>query len=95
VSSTSPSSASAPRRPTSWGSSARSDVVSENFKAGTLEEKFGIGYRQFREVHPRLIYVANTGFGQWGPFSRGRASTDGPIARALSDPSRDFVDAKR
>ena len=43
---------------------ARSDIVIENFKAGTLEEKFGTGYRQLREVNPRLIYVANTGFGQ-------------------------------
>ncbi|MBI4634830.1 MAG: CoA transferase [Candidatus Rokubacteria bacterium] len=62
---------------------ARSDIVIENFKAGTLEEKFGIGYRQLREVNPRLIYVANTGFGQWGPFSRGRASYDG-LAQAVS-----------
>lgn len=62
---------------------ARSDIVIENFKAGTLEERFGIGYRQLREVNPRLIYVANTGFGQWGPFSRGRASYDG-LAQAVS-----------
>ncbi len=62
---------------------ARSDIVIENFKAGTLEEKFGIGYRQLREVNPRLVYVANTGFGQWGPFSRGRASYDG-LAQAVS-----------
>jgi crotonobetainyl-CoA:carnitine CoA-transferase CaiB-like acyl-CoA transferase len=62
---------------------ARSDVVVENFKAGTLEEKFGLGYRQLREVNPRLIYVANTGFGQWGPFARGRASYDG-LAQAVS-----------
>jgi len=62
---------------------ARSDIVIENFKAGTLEEKFGIGYRQLREVNPRLIYVANTGFGQWGPFSRGCASYDG-LAQAVS-----------
>ncbi|OGL00397.1 MAG: hypothetical protein A3J45_14645, partial [Candidatus Rokubacteria bacterium RIFCSPHIGHO2_02_FULL_69_13] len=62
---------------------ARSDIVIENFKAGTLEEKFGIGYRQLREVNPRLIYVANTGFGQWGPFARGRASYDG-LAQAVS-----------
>ncbi len=62
---------------------ARSDIVVENFKAGTLEEKFGIGYRQLREVNPRLIYVANTGFGQWGPFARGRASYDG-LAQAVS-----------
>jgi crotonobetainyl-CoA:carnitine CoA-transferase CaiB-like acyl-CoA transferase len=62
---------------------SRSDVVIENFKAGTLEEKFGIGYRQLRAVNPRLIYVANTGFGQWGPFSKGRASYDG-LAQAVS-----------
>lgn len=62
---------------------ARSDIVVENFKAGTLEEKFGLGYRQLRELNPGLIYVANTGFGQWGPFSRGRASYDG-LAQAVS-----------
>ncbi len=62
---------------------ARSDILIENYRAGTLEEKFGIGYRQLREVNPRLIYVANTGFGQWGPFSRGRASYDG-LAQAVS-----------
>ncbi len=62
---------------------ARSDVLVENFKAGTLEEKFGLGYRQLRKVNPRLIYVANTGFGQWGPFARGRASYDG-LAQAVS-----------
>ncbi len=62
---------------------ARSDVVIENFKAGTLEEKFGIGYRQLRAVNPRLIYVANTGFGQWGPYARGRASYDG-LAQGVS-----------
>ena len=62
---------------------ARSDIVIENFKAGCLEEKFGIGYRQLREVNPSLIYVANTGFGQWGPFARGRASYDG-LAQAVS-----------
>lgn len=62
---------------------ARSDILIENFRAGTLEEKFGLGYRRLREVNPRLIYVANTGFGQWGPFSRGRASYDG-LAQAVS-----------
>ena len=62
---------------------ARSDIVIENFRAGTLEEKFGIGYRQLRRVNPRLIYVANTGFGQWGPFSKGRASYDG-LAQGVS-----------
>jgi crotonobetainyl-CoA:carnitine CoA-transferase CaiB-like acyl-CoA transferase len=45
--------------------------------------KFGLGYRQLREVNPALIYLANTGFGQWGPFSSGRASYDA-LAQAAS-----------
>jgi crotonobetainyl-CoA:carnitine CoA-transferase CaiB-like acyl-CoA transferase len=52
---------------------ARSDVLVENFKPGTTEAKWGLGYRQLRELNPRLIYIANTGFGQWGPFAEGRA----------------------
>src|SRR5574341_1336581 len=61
---------------------AKSDVLVENFRGGTLERKWGIGYRQLREINPRLIYVANTGFGQWGPFIK-RASYDG-LAQAVS-----------
>ncbi len=61
---------------------AKSDVLVENFRAGTLERKWGIGYRQLRRINPRLIYVANTGFGQWGPFIK-RASYDG-LAQAVS-----------
>lgn len=45
---------------------ARSDVVIENFKAGTMD-RWQTGYRQLREINPALIYVANSGFGQWGP----------------------------
>jgi crotonobetainyl-CoA:carnitine CoA-transferase CaiB-like acyl-CoA transferase len=62
---------------------ARSDVLIENFKPGTTETKWGLGYRQLRELNPRLIYVANTGFGQWGPLAEGRASYDG-LAQAVS-----------
>ncbi len=61
---------------------ARSDIMVENFRAGTLD-RWGIGYRQLREVNPRLIYVADSGFGQWGPFSVGRASYDG-VAQTVS-----------
>ncbi|MGH7411740.1 MAG: CaiB/BaiF CoA transferase family protein [Candidatus Methylomirabilis sp.] len=61
---------------------AKSDVLVENYRGGTLERKWGIGYRQLREINPRLIYVANTGFGQWGRFSK-RASYDG-LAQAVS-----------
>ncbi len=62
---------------------AKSDILVENMRAGTLERKFGIGYRQLKEINPRLIYVANSGFGQWGPFSVGRASYDA-VAQAVS-----------
>jgi crotonobetainyl-CoA:carnitine CoA-transferase CaiB-like acyl-CoA transferase len=62
---------------------ARTDVLVENFKPGTTEAKWGLGYRQLREINPGLIYVANTGFGQWGPFAEGRASYDG-LAQAVS-----------
>jgi len=61
---------------------AQSDILVENYRGGTLERKWGIGYRQLREVNPRLIYVANTGFGQWGPFIN-RPSYDA-LAQAIS-----------
>ncbi|MDR7449807.1 MAG: CoA transferase [Armatimonadota bacterium] len=61
----------------------RADILVENFKPGTTETKWGLGYRQLRALNPRLIYVANTGFGQWGPLAEGRASYDG-LAQAVS-----------
>jgi crotonobetainyl-CoA:carnitine CoA-transferase CaiB-like acyl-CoA transferase len=61
---------------------AKSDIFVENFRAGTLD-RWGIGYRQLSEVNPRLIYVADSGFGQWGPFSVGRASYDA-VAQTVS-----------
>ena len=60
----------------------RSDIMVENFRAGTLDT-WGIGYRRLKEVNPRLIYVADSGFGQWGPFSQGRASYDA-VAQTVS-----------
>jgi glutaryl-CoA transferase len=44
----------------------RSDIVLENFKAGTLA-RFGLGYQELKAVNPRLIYCSITGFGQSGP----------------------------
>jgi crotonobetainyl-CoA:carnitine CoA-transferase CaiB-like acyl-CoA transferase len=61
---------------------AKCDIIVENFRAGTLD-RWGIGYRQLREVNPRLIYIADSGFGQWGPFSMGRASYDA-VAQTIS-----------
>jgi len=45
---------------------ARSDILIENFKVGTLG-KFGLGYEDLRAINPRLIYCSITGFGQTGP----------------------------
>ncbi|HKA81703.1 MAG TPA: CaiB/BaiF CoA-transferase family protein [Xanthobacteraceae bacterium] len=45
---------------------ARSDIVLENFKVGTLA-RFGLGYEQLKAVNPKLIYCSITGFGQSGP----------------------------
>ncbi len=59
-----------------------SDVVVENLRAGTMDE-WGVGYLQLRERNPRIVYAANSGFGQWGPYAAGRASYDA-TAQAVS-----------
>lgn len=43
------------------------DVVTENYRAGTME-KFGLGYDTLKELNPGLIYCAISGFGRTGPF---------------------------
>ena len=50
------------------------DVLVHNFRPG-VPERLGIGYEQLREVNPRLIYCAVTGYGETGP-SRDKAGYD-------------------
>ena len=45
---------------------ARSDVIVENFRPGTLEDR-GLGYAALKAKHPGLIYVSLSGFGHTGP----------------------------
>jgi len=45
------------------------DVLVENFRPGVME-KLGIGYESLRELNPRLIYAASSGFGHTGPDSQ-------------------------
>ncbi|HEU0204470.1 MAG TPA: CaiB/BaiF CoA-transferase family protein [Burkholderiaceae bacterium] len=47
---------------------ATSDVVLENFRAGTLK-KYGLDYPSLRALNPRLVYCSITGFGQDGPYA--------------------------
>jgi len=43
-----------------------SDVVYENFRAGTMK-KMGLDYEVLKKVNPRIIYCALSGFGADGP----------------------------
>jgi crotonobetainyl-CoA:carnitine CoA-transferase CaiB-like acyl-CoA transferase len=45
---------------------ARSDILLENYKVGTLK-RFGLDYHALKEENRRLIYCSVTGFGQSGP----------------------------
>lgn len=44
------------------------DVLVENFKPGVMK-KLGLGYEALKEINPKLIYCASSGFGQTGPYS--------------------------
>ena len=45
------------------------DVVVENFRPGTMK-KLGLDYDVLKEINPRIIYAASTGYGQSGPYSQ-------------------------
>lgn len=48
------------------------DVLLENFRAGVLA-RLGFGWPRLRELNPRLVYCAISGFGQSGPMSQAPA----------------------
>jgi len=45
-----------------------SDILVENFTPGTME-KLGLSYETVKEQNPAIIYVAGSGFGQYGPYA--------------------------
>lgn len=44
---------------------AKADIIVENFKAGGME-KFGLGYDTLKQLNPRLIYCAISGYDRYG-----------------------------
>ena len=58
-----------------------SDIVIQNFSPGTME-KLGLGYDVLKELNPRIIYAALSGFGQTGPYSS--YASYASIAEAMS-----------
>ncbi len=47
---------------------AKSDILVENFRPGTME-KWGLGPDDLRKSHPELIYARISGYGQTGPYA--------------------------
>jgi crotonobetainyl-CoA:carnitine CoA-transferase CaiB-like acyl-CoA transferase len=62
---------------------ARADVLVEGFAPGYLDG-LGLGYRQLSKLNPRLVYVACSAWGQFGPAARGQPREYDLTAQALS-----------
>ena len=48
---------------------AKSDVLIENFRPGTMEE-WGLDWRTLSQANPGLVYLRVSGYGQTGPYRR-------------------------
>lgn len=57
------------------------DVVVENFRPGTME-RLGLGYDTLKEINPKIIYAATSGYGHTGPYKE-RAAYDA-VVQAMS-----------
>ncbi|HEV8675120.1 MAG TPA: CoA transferase [Methylomirabilota bacterium] len=62
---------------------ARADVLIESFPAGQMDAS-GLGYRQLELLNPRLVYVALSTHGQFGPRARETGPEYDLIDQALS-----------
>jgi crotonobetainyl-CoA:carnitine CoA-transferase CaiB-like acyl-CoA transferase len=82
---------------------AKADVLTENYRAGTLE-KLGLGYSSLAAINPKLIYCAVSGYGRNGPFAEkggfdliaqgfaGLMSITGEPGRAPAKPGNSVAD---
>src|ERR1700745_3454240 len=71
---------------------AQADIFGQNFRPGAAE-KNGFGYDDLRQVNPRLVYMAGSGYGPKGPHSDlpgtdSMAQALGGIAEAYSTPGQ-------
>jgi crotonobetainyl-CoA:carnitine CoA-transferase CaiB-like acyl-CoA transferase len=62
---------------------ARADVVIEGYPPGQMDA-WGVGYRQLEPLNPRLVYVALSTHGQFGPRAEGGGPEYDLIDQALS-----------
>jgi succinyl-CoA:(S)-malate CoA-transferase subunit A len=55
--------------PSAWWNVAKSDVLIENFRPGTMEE-WGLGWEVLQKANPGLVMLRVSGYGQTGPYRR-------------------------
>ena len=60
---------------------ASADVITENFRPGTMD-RLGIGYESVRAINPQIVFASISAFGQNGPYAHLPAND--PIIQALS-----------
>ena len=65
------------------GLAERADVLVEGFAPGRLDG-LGLGYRQLSKLNPRLVYVACSAWGQFGPKAKGQPAEYDLTDQALS-----------
>lgn len=68
----------------------RFDVVAENFKAGALD-RMGLGYTDVSTVHPKVVYLSISGFGNSEPSQY----KDWPAFAAIAEAMSGMYDFKR
>jgi crotonobetainyl-CoA:carnitine CoA-transferase CaiB-like acyl-CoA transferase len=65
------------------GLAGRADVLIEGFAPGYLDS-LGLGYRQLSQLNPRLVYVACSALGQFGPDAEAQPAEYDLTDQALS-----------
>ena len=50
---------------------ATADVVMENFRPGVMD-RLGLGYAEFKDAQPKLVYASINGVGPTGPYAKRR-----------------------